>query len=102
MWSTKCPVREMSVRGNALVGKYPVGEVSFGEVSGREIVHSGKCPLGKFLSGKCKSGNCPRVSVNRGTVRIPSTTTIIYEYCNLVVESDLFTAIYFLQILIKP
>ena len=59
MWSGKCPVGEMSVRGNVLVGKCPVGEVSFGEVSGRGIVRSGECPLGKCPSGKCQSGNCP-------------------------------------------
>ena len=39
-------VGEMSVRGNALVGKCSVGEVSFGEVSGRGIVRSGKCSSG--------------------------------------------------------
>ena len=38
MWSRICPVGEISVRGNVLVGKYPVGEVSFGKVSGRGIV----------------------------------------------------------------
>ena len=67
MWSGKCPVGEMSVRGNFLVGKCPVGEVSFGEVSGRGIVRSAKCP----------SGKCPRQSFSRGTVRIPSQTLII-------------------------
>ena len=59
MWSRKCPVGEMSVRGNVLVGKCPVGEVSFEEVSGRGNVRSGKCP----------SGNCPRGSVSRGTIK---------------------------------
>ena len=54
MWSGKCPVGEMSVRGNVLVGKCPVGEVPFGEVSGQGIVRSGKCS-----SGKCQPGNCP-------------------------------------------
>ena len=43
MWSGKCPVGEMSVRGNVLLRKCPVGEVSVGEVS----------------SAKCQSGNCP-------------------------------------------
>ena len=71
MWSGKCPVGKMSVRGNVLVGKCPVWEVSFGEVSGRKIVRSGKYPSGKCLLGKCQSGNCPRGSVSRGTVRIP-------------------------------
>ena len=69
MWSRKCPVGEMSVRGNVLVGKCPVGEVSFGEVSGRGIVRSGKCPSGKFPSRKCQLGNWPRGSVSRGTVQ---------------------------------
>ena len=54
MWSRKCPVGEMSVRGNVLVGKCP-----FGEVSGQGIVRSRKCPSGKFQAGKCQSGNCP-------------------------------------------
>ena len=64
--------REMSVRGNVLVGKCPVREVSFGEVSGRGIVRSGKCPL-----GKCPSGICPRGSVSRGSVRSGNCPTII-------------------------
>ena len=57
MWSRKCPVGEMFVRGNVLVGKCPVGEVS-----GREIFLSGKYP-----SGKCQSGNCPHTKklINR-------------------------------------
>ena len=42
MWSGKCPVGEMSFRGNVLVGKCPVGEVS---------------------SGKCQSGNCPHTII---------------------------------------
>ena len=54
-------VGEMSVRGNALVGKCPVGEVSVEEVSGQGIVRSGKCP-----SGKCQSGIFPRGSVGSG------------------------------------
>ena len=41
MWSGKCPVGEMSFRGNVLVEKCPVGEVSFGELSGRGNVHRG-------------------------------------------------------------
>ena len=48
MWSGKCPVREMSVWGNVLVGKRPVGKVSVGEVS-----------VGELFSGKCQLGNCP-------------------------------------------
>ena len=48
MWSGKCPVEEVSVRGNVLVGKCPVGEMSVGEVS-----------VGELSSGKCQSGNCP-------------------------------------------
>ena len=64
MWSGKYPVREMPVRGNALVGKCPVGEVS-----GRGSVRSGKCPSGKCPSGKCQSGICPRGSVSRRTVQ---------------------------------
>ena len=68
MWSGKCPVGEMSVRGNVLVGKCPVGEVSFGEVSGRGIVRSGKFPSGRCPLGKCQSGNCPRGSASRGNV----------------------------------
>ena len=69
MWSGKCPVGEMSVRRNVLVGKCSVGKVSFGEVSGRGIVRSEKCPSMKCPSGKCQSGNCPRGSASRGTVQ---------------------------------
>ena len=87
MWSTKCPVGEMSIRGNVLVGKCPVGEVSFGEL---------------YVRGNVCRGTFRRGSDSRGTVRIPLTTAIIYDYCNLVVKIDLFTSIYFLQILIKP
>ena len=81
MWSGKCPVGEMSVRGNVLVGKCPVGEVSFGEVSGRGMVRSEKYPSGKCPSGKCLSGNCPRGSLSRGTVQpgnCPQTIFIVY------------------------
>ena len=69
MWSGKCPVGEMSVRENVLVGKCPVGEVSFGELPVRGIVRSGKCPSREFPSGKCQSRNCARGSVSRGTVQ---------------------------------
>ena len=69
MWSGKCPVGKMSVRGNVLVGKCPVGEVTFRELSSRGIFRSWKWPSGKFLPGKCQSGNCPRGSVSRGTVQ---------------------------------
>ena len=48
MWSGKCPVLEMSVRRNVLVGKRPVGNVSVGEVS-----------VGELSSRKCELGNCP-------------------------------------------
>ena len=75
MWSGKCPVGEMSVRGNVLVGKYPVGEVS-----GWRIVRSGKCPSGKFPSGKCQSGNCPRGSVSRGTVQSGNCPHTTFSY----------------------
>ena len=66
MWSGKCPVGEMSVRGNVFVVKCPVGKVSFGEVYGWGIVRSGKCPSMKCPSGKCQSGNCPRGTVQSG------------------------------------
>ena len=62
MWSRKCPVGEMSVRGNVLVGKCPVGEVSFEEVSVRGNVRRG-IVLGEVSVGELSS---------RGTVRIPS------------------------------
>ena len=69
-------VGEMSVRGNALVGKCPVGEVSFGEVSGRGIVRSGKCPSGKCPSGKCPSGKCLSGICPQGSVRSGNCPTI--------------------------
>ena len=86
MWSTKCPVGEVSfgelhVRGNVCRGTFRRGSDSRGIV------------LGEVSIGELSS---------RGTVRIPLTTAIIYDYCNLVVKIDLFTSIYFLQILIKP
>ena len=71
-------VGEMSVRGNALVGKCPVREVSFGEVSGRGIVRSGKCLSWKCPSGKCQSRICPRGSVSWGSVRLGKCPTIEY------------------------
>ena len=59
MWSGKCPVGEMSVRGNVLVGKCPVGKVSFGEMSRRGIVLRGSLSraivLGKVSVGKLLS-----------------------------------------------
>ena len=64
MWSGKCPVGEMSVRGNVLLDKCTVGKVSFGEVSGRGIVRSEKCLSGKCPLGKCQSGNCSHTIIN--------------------------------------
>ena len=51
MWSRKCPVGEMSVRGNVLVGKCPVGEASFGELSVRGNVHRGSFRRGSVIRG---------------------------------------------------
>ena len=58
MWSGKCPVGEMSIRGNVLVEKCPVGEVSFGEMSIGEV-SVGQVSVGELSSGKCQSGNSP-------------------------------------------
>ena len=79
MWSGKCPVEEMSVRGNVLVGKCPVGEVSFGEVSGRVIVRSGKCP-----SGKCQSGNCPHTIYN---IKVVSVDQKVLPYTPVLIAA---------------
>ena len=82
MWSAKCPVVEMSVRGNVLVRKCPVGEVS-----GRRIVRSGKCPSGKCPSGKCQSGNCSHTKYSTCTFR---TLDNIILYVQILPYFELF------------
>ena len=54
MWSGKCPVGEMSVRGNVLMGKCPVGEISVEEVSVGELSSRGtvRIPSGRLLLSK--------------------------------------------------
>ena len=92
-FSLKNVVREMSGRGNVLVGKCPVGEVSFREVSGRGMVRSGKCQSGKCPSGKCQSGNCPRGSVSRGTVQSENypQTFQTTAFMNLLCETCIYS-----------
>ena len=82
MWSGKCPVGEMSVRGNVQSGKCPVGEMS----------SRGSVRSGKFPSGKCQSGNC-----RRGTVRIPWKTAIQNILTNW--QENAFIKFYFRQLL---
>ena len=65
MWSGKCPVGEMSIRGNVLVEKCPVGEVSFGEMSIRGNVLVEKCPVGEVSFGEMSIGE---VSVGQVSV----------------------------------
>ena len=64
MWSGKCPVGEMSVRGNVLVGKCPVGKLSFGEVSGRGNVCRGSVSQGIVL-GELSVGELSAYHFNR-------------------------------------
>ena len=74
-------------RGNVLVGKCPVGELSV-----RGNVCSGKCPSGKCPSGKCQSGNCPRGSVSRGTVQsgnCPHTLNFNEKHSNMLIYKTL-------------
>ena len=78
MWSGKYPVREMSIRGNVLVGKCAVGGVSFGELSGQGNVHQGSFRWGSVSQGivlgavsvgelssqgTVQSGNCPHTDL---------------------------------------
>ena len=63
MWSRKCPVGEMSVQGNVLVGKCPVGEVSFEEVSVRGNVRRG-IVLGEVSVGELSAYRPKYASAN--------------------------------------
>ena len=56
MWSGKCPVGEMSVRGNVLVGKCPVGEVLLGNYPVGELSVRGNVHRGSFRRGSVSRG----------------------------------------------
>ena len=79
MWSGKCPVGEMSVRGNVLVGKCPVGEVSFGVVSGR-----GNVRRGSVSRGTVQSGNCPHTIYN---IKVVSVDQKVLPYTPVLIAA---------------
>ena len=74
----------MSQWGKVQSGKCPVGELSV-----RGNVRSGKCSSEKCPSGKCQSGDCPR-----GSIRIPfelqtaEDLAIIFEEGNFLMEDE--------------
>ena len=80
MWSGKCPVGEMSIRGNVLVGKCPVGKVSFGEVSGWGIVRSGKCQLGNFSRGSVSRGTVPSGNYPHTDIHVTLRIWVPYRF----------------------
>ena len=82
MWSGKCPVGEMSVRGNILLGKCPVAEVYFGELSGRGIVHRGRFCRGSVSLGIVLGEVSVGELSSRGTVRI--LINLFYEHKNSI------------------
>ena len=93
MWSGKCPVGEMSVRGNILVGKCPVGEVSFGELSGRGIVHRGRfcresvslgIVLGEVSVGELSSRGTVRILIMINPIMFADDTNLFYEHKNSI------------------
>ena len=93
MWSGKCPVGEMSVRGNILVGKCPVAEVSFGELSGRGIVHRGRfcrgsvslgIVLGEVSVGELSSRGTVRILIMINPIMFADDTNLFYEHKNSI------------------
>ena len=67
MWSRKCPVEEMSVRGNVQSGKCPSGNCPVGELPVWGNVHRGS-----FRRGSVVRGIVLGEQSSRGTVRTPS------------------------------
>ena len=79
MWSGKCPVGEMSIRGNVLVGKCAVRGVSFRELSGLGNVHQGSFRRGSVSQGIVLGAVSVGEPSSRGTVRIPIYFTKLKE-----------------------